>query len=94
MVLGIDVGVNLFRVNVVHTHTCPIVPHDLTLKAELAVAHRPNKAGLSLSSRLFLLGQRVSGRLNCFWVDYLGWSEVLEYVILDLEQVNCEFFVQ
>ena len=94
MVLGINVSVNLFRVDVVNTHACPIIPHNLTLKSELAMTHRTDEARLALSSSLFFLSKGVCGRLDGFWIDDLGWSEVLEDVILDLKQVNREFLVQ
>ena len=83
LVLRVDVCVDLLRVDVVHTHARPIIPHNLTLEAKLAVAHRPNKTGLALSSGLLLFGKRNGGGLDGLRVDDLGWREILKDVVLN-----------
>ena len=94
LILCIYVCIDLFGVNVVHTHARAIVSHDLRLEAELSMAHRAHKVGLSLPGGFFLLGQAESRGLDGFRVDNLSGREVLEDVILNLEQVDGQFFVQ
>ena len=50
-----NIGINLLLINVVDAHRCPIISHDLTLKAKLAVAHRPHEFLPALARSLFLL---------------------------------------
>ena len=58
------------------------------------MAHRAHKVGLSLPGRFLLLGQGESRGLDGFRVHNLSGRKVLEDVILNLEQVDGQFFVQ
>ena len=58
------------------------------------MAHRAHKVGLSLPGRFLLFGQGESRGLDGFRVDNLSGRKVLEDVILNLEQVDGQFFVQ
>ena len=58
------------------------------------MAHRAHKVGLSLPGRFLLLGQGESRGLDGFRVHNLSGRKVLENVILNLEQVDGQFFVQ
>ena len=84
LVLCVDVGVDLLRVDVVYTHGGAIFAHDLGLEAKLAMAHTPHEVGLALACCLFLLYARVCLFLNSFRVHDLRGSEVFENVVLDL----------
>ena len=58
------------------------------------MAHRPDEVHPSLSGVFFLFSLGESLLLDGLRVYYLGWREILEDVILDLENVNGKFFVQ
>ena len=94
LILSIDISVDLLSIRIGYTHGGPIFSDDLTLEAKFAMAHRPDEVHPSLSGILFLLSLGESLLLDGLRVDYLGWREILEDVILDLENVNGKFFVE
>jgi len=94
LVLSVNVRIDLLRIQVVHAHARAVLPPNLRLEAELAVAHGAHEGVASLPSRLFLLDARLCRLLDRLRVDHLGGREVLEDVVLDFEHVRRKLLAQ
>ena len=88
----VDVDVLLVYVGI-SDQSSVILPY-LSLEAELTVAHGTNKGLLPFARPFLSIEFSESFVLDLFSVNNLTRFKVFENLVLDLEEMHCEFLVQ